>query len=184
MRLDGDALADKAAINAAIDIPDAKRADPRLAGKAAITASLTGSLAHPDVNLKASLADGKALGRPVPHLDLDAVAHDVTGALDAELKLAGEIDRKPLQGGGHLAKQKEGGWLVDRLAFNLGSVALQGTGSIDTQGLANGSLSLKAGNLDDLSPLLLTKLTGDIAVEAALDAANGTQNAKLSAHAH
>ncbi|SDR13741.1 autotransporter secretion inner membrane protein TamB [Rhizobiales bacterium GAS113] len=181
-RLDGEATPDKAAIAAVIDIPEAKSVDPRLAGKAMITAALTGSLAHPDASLKASLTDGKALDRPVPRLDLEAVARDLTGALEAQLTLAGEVDRKPLAGAAHIAKRPEGGVLADRLSFNLGSADLQGNASFDTNNLATGRLTFKATNLDDLSALLLTRLAGDLNVDATLDATNGRQNARLLAH--
>ena len=181
LKLDGEATADNAAMNAVIDIPEAKWADPRLAGKVNATSMLTGSLAHPDASLQATLSDGKALDRPVPRLSLDAVARDLTGALDAKLALAGEVDRKPLAGAAHVARRPDGGFAADTLSFNLGSANLQGNASIDPKGLADGKLSFKAANLDDLSPLVLTRLTGDLNLDAALTAANGRQNARLRA---
>lgn len=183
--IDGEATQQAAKLDARIDIPETKFADPRLAGKAALTAALTGSLARPDVALKLVLSDAKALNRPIPRLALEAALRDLTGALDAQLTLAGEVDRKPLTAAAHIAQQGEssGGWLVDHLAFTLGSAALNGHAIVDAAGLATGTFTLKAGNLDDVSPLLLTKLTGDLSLDVKLEGAQGQQNARLAARA-
>jgi translocation and assembly module TamB len=181
--LDGEATQQAAKIAARIDIPDTKFADPRLSGKAAVAATLSGSTAHPDASFKLALTDARALDRSIPRLTFEGSARDLAGALDAELTLAGEVDRKPLAGATHIAKLANGGWLADKLDFTLGSVALRGNAAVDTAGLANGQISVKAGDLDDISPLLLMKLAGDISLDASLDATDGKQNAKLNAHA-
>ena len=181
--LDGEATQQAAKIAAKIDIPDTKFADPRLSGKAAVTATLSGSTAHPDASFELALTDARALDRSIPRLTFEGSARDLAGALDAELTLAGEIDRKPLAGATHIAKQANGGWLADKLDFTLGSVALRANAAVDTAGLANGRISVKAGDLDDISPLLLMQLAGDISLDASLDATDGKQNAKLNAHA-
>src|SRR5260370_39578715 len=158
-------------MTATIDIPETKFAEPRLSGKAAITAALTGTAAHPDASLKMSLSEARALDRPIPRLVVEATARDLAGALDAHLTMAGEVDRKPLNGAAHLAKRPEGGWLADALDFTLGSANLHGNAAVDAANLVNGRLTLKAANLDHVSPLLLTKLAGDLSVHPTPEAA-------------
>ena len=181
-RLDGAARSDHADVKAVIDAPEARFLDPRISGKAEIAASLTGALSHLDAALQASLHDGVLLGRQAPNITLHANAQDITGLLDAEAKLNGEIDAKPLDAVVHAAKRVEGGWLADRLALNLGSAHLSGDLTLDANNLAAGRLALNAANLDDLSPLILTKLAGDVDSHIALDAPDGRQNASVVAH--
>ena len=180
--VDGEATQHAAQIDAKIDVPDVKFADQRISGKAAITAALTGSTEHPNTTFTISLTDAKALDRSIPRLTLDGSAHDLTDALDARLTLTGEVDHKPLTGAAHVGKHTRGGWLVEDFDFSLGSATLHGNASVDPGGLANGQISVKATNLDDISPLLLTRLSGDIELDAALTAADARQGAKLVAH--
>ncbi len=181
-RLDGAAKSDHADVKAVIDAPEARFLDPRISGKAEIAASLTGALSHLDAALQASLHDGVLLGRQAPNIALHANAQDITGLLDAEAKLNGEIDAKALDASVHAAKRVEGGWLADRLALNLGSAHLSGDLTLDANNFATGRLALGAANLDDLSPLILTKLAGDVDSHIALDAPDGRQNASVVAH--
>jgi len=88
--VDGTATAGKAGVTARILVPDLARADRRLSGAGEAVATLSGSLSHPDLGVRIALANGRMLGRPVPRLVLDAEAHDLTGALDAKVALAGE----------------------------------------------------------------------------------------------
>ena len=96
-RIDGTAGEDKAAVHAAIDIPEMKAIDPRVAGRAQVVADSSGALAHLDASVKASLKDGRLMDRPTPNLDISADARDLTGLLDARATLDGAIDfgRRP-----------------------------------------------------------------------------------------
>ena len=122
------------------------------------------------------------MGRPAPSVALHANAQDITGLLDAEAKLNGEIDNKTLDASVHAAKRAEGGWLADRLALNLGSAHLSGDLALDANNFAAGRGDFSAANLDDLSPLILTKLAGDVDGRIALDASGGRQNASVVEH--
>ncbi len=72
----------------------------------------------------------------------------------------------------------DGGWAVDNLALSLASARLAGALTIGADRLANGKLSFSAANLDDLSPLVLTKLSG--AVQAKVEAASAAGRQALS----
>ena len=111
---------------AAIDMPQAKALDPRVAGKAEVVASLTGA---PD-DLGAE-AEGDARRGPAARpQDVGRHARGRGGphhrALEASAQLSGDIDGQPLQGSAHVAKRADGGWTLDNLALSLASASLSG----------------------------------------------------------
>ncbi|ACL61536.1 translocation/assembly module TamB domain-containing protein [Methylobacterium nodulans] len=177
----GRATLAQADLSARLDLSDLATLDPDLAGRAGLTATLTGSLERPDLALALAAPDAKALGRPLRDLAAEAMLRDVTGHLNGTLSLAGRVDGKSLTGEAHLARRR-GDWVLDRLAFGLGSVALQGSAAIAAEsGLAEADLSLQAGNLDDLSALALTRLAGRLDAAIALDRREGKQGARIRA---
>jgi translocation and assembly module TamB len=91
------------------------------------------------------------------------------------------VDGKPATGSLHLAKPPEGGWLLDRLDIDIGSVALNGNLRLGADNLAQGEISLSGSNFDDLSPLVLTKLDGALNAAISLTARDGGQNAEITA---
>lgn len=182
-RIDGRATQSAAALGLDITIDELRHLDPRItAGRANVTARLSGSLERPDVTANATLTDLRALNRPIPRLVLAIDAKDVTGALDASLTMEGQVDSKPATGSVHLARPADGGWLLDRLNIDIGSVALNGNLRLSADQLAQGQVSLSARNLDDLTPLALTKLDGELEAEITLSAANGRQDVAVVAN--
>lgn len=182
-RLNGDATVDAADIDARVAIPDLRRADARLSGRADATAKVTGTLERLGATANILVVDARALGRPIPRLALDVVGQDITGAPDLRLTLAGTVDGKPAQGRAHLAAQPDSGWRVDGLDVAVGSVSTRGDLTLTAERLAEGRLAVDARNLDDLSPLVLTKLAGRLQADLALAVANGGQNGNITATA-
>jgi translocation and assembly module TamB len=183
-RLDGPATRDHASLVTQLQVPDLHRADGRLSGRAAGEVRLTGSLARPDVSATLDVADARSMNRPIPRLHVGVVATDLLGALDARLTASGEIDRKPLSAVAHAARQGQGPaetWALDGIDVAVGSVRLAGGLGITGDRRANGKLTVSAGDLDDLSPLVLMPLKGDL--DAAIDLAvtDGRQNAHIAA---
>ncbi|MDP8920384.1 MAG: translocation/assembly module TamB domain-containing protein, partial [Pseudomonadota bacterium] len=182
-RVDGRATQSAADLGLNITIDELRRVDERIsAGRAAVTARLSGSLEHPDVTGTATLTDVRALGRAIPRLAINLDAKDVTGALDAALTLDGQVSGKPATGTVHLAKPPEGGWLLDRLDIDIGSVALDGNLRLGPDQLAQGEISLSGSNFDDLSPLVLTKLDGALNAVVSLTVRNGGQDVAITAN--
>ncbi|MBA1156429.1 translocation/assembly module TamB domain-containing protein [Microvirga mediterraneensis] len=181
-RIDGRATQFAADLGLDITINELRRVDPRITGgRANVTARLGGSLEKPDVKGVATLTDVRALNRSIPRLAINVDAKDVTGALDAALTLDGRVDGKPATGSLHLARPADGGWLLDRLAVDIGSVALKGALRLDANQLAQGDISLSGSNFDDLSPLVLTKLDGALDAVVSLSARDGGQDARITA---
>lgn len=179
-RVNGDANRDNAAVSAALMIPQLSHADATLLGQAEARAQLTGSLDRLNANTSLVLNNVQASGRPVPRLALDLAATDLAGALDAKATLVGTIDRNDANGRVHLAKQIDGGWRVDDLDLRIGSVAARGALTLDADHLMAGQLVATAGNLDDLSPLVLAKLAGSLDTSLSFGVEAGAQNAQIA----
>ncbi|NNM73577.1 translocation/assembly module TamB domain-containing protein [Enterovirga aerilata] len=181
IRLDGTAAPDASNMTLAVTVPDLRRADSRVSGRGSITGQLTGPLASPDATLRIAVTDGTALGRPVPRLVVDLTGRDLVRSPDVRLALDGEVDRKPARGGLHLARTPDGQITADDVDLAIGSVAVTGGVTLQPDWLASGKLNVAAGNLDDISPLLLTRASGALNAEIALDLAEGGQNAAVKA---
>ena len=95
--------------------------------------------------------------------------------------MRGQVDRQPLEGSAHLARHADGGWVVDNLAVSLASARLAGNLAIGADRLASGGLSFGATNLDDLSPLVLTKMSGTLQAELSASTSGGRQDVAIVA---
>lgn len=179
-RIDGDATTEAANLVARLTLPELKRVDDRITGRAEAQANLTGSLERPDVTANLTVTDARALGKPIPRLAVDLTATNVTGDLDARLKLDGEVDRKPARGGFHLIRQGANSRL-EELDVTIGSVRLAGGLTIDERTLLAGKVALTAGDLNDLSALALVPLAGRLDAAVDLSAPDGKQNAAITA---
>ena len=177
-RLNGAYANDKVDIDARIDVPQVQAVDPRVVGRAAVVAALTGTPDDLGASLKATLSEGRLLDRKTSGLTLEAEASHLTKLPEAKASLSGFIDGHPLQGSAHVARRDDGGWAIDNLALSLASARLDGAVTIGADQLADGALRFSATNLDDLSPLVLTKLSG--AVQAKVEAASAAGKQALS----
>ncbi|HWK95309.1 MAG TPA: translocation/assembly module TamB domain-containing protein [Pseudolabrys sp.] len=182
-RLDGQATVTAANIDARAVIAELRHADNRLSGRAELAGKITGTVERPDANVTITLTDARALGRPISRLAIGLTATDVTGLIDARATLSGSVDNKPAEGALHFAKQQNGVWLLNDVDLRIGSVTAKGGVTLTAEQLASGRLTIDAGNLDDLSPLALTKLAGQLRADATLNAANGGQDIALVATA-
>ena len=180
-RLNGDFGRDKVNLDARIDVPQASVLDPRVSGKAEIVATLTGVPDDLNAVLKATLSEGRLLDRKTSGIALEAQASHITGQVEATASASGDIDGHPLQGSAHVAKTTDGGWRVDNLALTLASAHLAGAVSIGADQLANGELSFSATNLDDLSPLVLTKMSGALQAKVSASVVDGRQAVAIAA---
>jgi translocation and assembly module TamB len=174
-KLNGDFSRDKANLDAQIDVPQASVLDPRVSGHAQVVAALTGASGDLGATLKATMGEGRLLDRKTTGLALSATVSHITGLLDAKADLSGGIDDHALQGSAHVTKTADGGWAADNIALNLASVRLAGALTLSADGLAAGELRFGAANLDDLSPLVLTKMSGALQATVNASATDGKQ---------
>jgi translocation and assembly module TamB len=181
-RLNGEYGRDKVDLGARVTIPQTQILDPRVSGKAEIAGALSGTPSDLTAALKANLGEGRLLDRKTSGISLEALANHVTGLIDANATLAGDVDGNPLQGSAHVARHDDGGWAVDNLGLSLASARLAGALTVGADALATGDLSFSATNLDDLSPLVLTKLTGAVQAKASASVAEGKQMLSVTAN--
>jgi translocation and assembly module TamB len=181
-RLNGEYGRDKVELGARVEIPQVEILDPRVTGKGEIAGALSRTPSDLTAAVKANLGEGRLLDRKTTGVALEALANHVTGLIDANASLAGDVDGHALQGSMHVAKRDDGGWAIDNLGLSLASARLAGALTIGADSLATGDLSFSASNLDDLSPLVLTKLTGALEAKANASAAEGKQALAVAAN--
>ncbi len=182
-RLDGEATPAAADVNLTVAVPDMAAAFPKFAGKGEIAARLTGSARRPDLAAALVLTDASAMGRPIPRLRLDIAARDLLGPVAAEANLAGQVGGRAATGRVTLGKTAGGGWRVETSDLAVGAARLVAALAIDPANRASGRVTLKAPDLDELSPLALRKLAGRLDAEILLDASAGRQGVRVNAHA-
>lgn len=178
---DGALRVERSDLRLQLSLPDLKRADPRLSGRGEVNAVITGPQDRLNAQAKLAISNATALGRPIPRLAIDATIRDLQGALQTDATLDGEIEGKPARGRVQLARLPGDGWDLSTLDLTIGSVRLNGAVSLDAAGLAAGTLALAARNLDDLSPLALTRLGGQLDAEVKLARPEGRQDATVTA---
>lgn len=170
-------------LRANLNLPDLRQVDAQLAGTARADAHVFGDALDPDVSLTVSAPNVRAQNRPIRDLRLALTARTVSSTPNITLTGSGDIDGKPLLA--DLAAQARAGgiWSLDKLSFRLGSVSAEGQGQIAPGNLATGRLAVTAGNLDDLSPLTLTRLSGSLRAAITADAAGGRQRVAIEGDA-
>ncbi len=180
--IDGRADDTAADIRLDLTIPELALLDERIAaGRLMGDLRLTGSLERPDLAGELLVADMVALERNVPRLAVTLDAQDLTGLPDARLTLDGLVAGNPARGGLRLRERAAGGYALEDLDITIGSARLAGAVDLDAENRAEGRISLAAQELDDLSALALTELSG--ALEATIDLAirDGGQDARVTA---
>ena len=181
---DGDVTTEQANLEIHFTFPDLRHVDTRLSGRTEAIARLSGSIDNPDGIAAITVSDASALGRPIPRLALEASGSDLTHLLNAQVTLSGEVNNKPAHGALRIARPAAGGWRVDALDLQVGSVTMQGDITLDARRFAEGRLAIAADDLDDLSPLALTPMSGSLRANATATVSDGGQNATIAAEAH
>lgn len=180
--LQGQANAKTADVSARVDLRTLAALDARLSGPASADARLTGSLIKPALSAALRAPELSANGQPIRDLRLDAALTDLREALDGTVRMTGDIAGKPLRAEAHLARPSRTDYALDRLSFALGSVTGDGRAAIDSESLlAEGALTVRAGNLADLSPLALAPMAGSLDAAVTLSRAGGRQDAAIRA---
>ena len=177
--VDGAISAANSNLKVTADIPDVRRADPRVRGRARLAALLDGPHTQSKATVSVTLEDGAAGGRSIPKLAISADATDVFGALQAALRLDGTIDGGAAKGQARVRRTGDA-TAIDGVDFAIGDATLRGAIQV-ANGLANGRLRISAPDLDDLSALALNKLAGRLDIDVALDAKDGGQNIAVTA---
>ncbi|HEX2136942.1 MAG TPA: translocation/assembly module TamB domain-containing protein [Microvirga sp.] len=167
-RIEGRAVPRSLDLGLQLSLADLARVDERLAGRAEADLRLTGSVEKADATGTLTAANARALGRPLRGVALTGTARDLTGALDAEFRVAGSIGDERLGGGLRLRRPQVATWSLEDVDLRVGSAAISGRVDLDAAGLAAGDLRLRAPDLDHLSPVVLMPLSGSLDADIGL----------------
>ncbi len=178
--LNGRAEEDVADFGLNLTIADLSAIDQRIeAGRLAADARLTGALRSPDFAGTVTITDMQALGQAVPRLALEVEAVDLFGMLVADITLDGIVAGNAATGAARIRAVDLGGYALEDLDLRVGSVSLAGDLTVDEALRAEGEVSLRAGELADIGPLLLARLNGELDARIALEVVDGGQNARI-----
>ena len=125
-RLNGEYGRDKVDLGARIEIPRPKSSTRASAARRKSPPRCSGTPSDLTAALKANLGEGRLLDRKTSGIALEALANHVTGLIDANASLSGDVDGHPLQGSAHVARHDDGGWAIDNLGLSLASARLAG----------------------------------------------------------
>ncbi|WOK17010.1 MULTISPECIES: translocation/assembly module TamB domain-containing protein [Rhodopseudomonas] len=179
-RIDGAADPAQAAIKASVEIDNLASADKRLSGALSSAATISGTLARPNLSALVGIDRGTALGRPLRDIKLRIEATDLLQAPSGRASLGGMIDGKPARGQVQAARGADLGWRLDGIDLRIGSATAVGQAALTADRLASGQLHLDIPSLDDLAPLLLTPMSGQLVSDLALSAADGRQDGRFT----
>lgn len=179
--LNGRVSAADLGLGADVSLSDLAKVDPRLAGAARLEAHVTGAASDPNVTVRATAADMRALDRPLRNLALAFDGARLVSAPDIAVSARGDVNGKALTADVKASGNSEG-WTLSTLSARLGSAIASGQGRLTAAGLATGELAVSAGDLDDLSPLVLTPLRGTLDAKLSADARDRRQNVAIEAN--
>ncbi|WP_409566644.1 translocation/assembly module TamB domain-containing protein [Methylobacterium sp. E-005] len=179
--LQGEATSERADVSGRLDLRSLSDLDTRLTGRAAVDARLTGSLEHPDLTATLTAPAATADSKPIRDLRAEAVLKDALVAPTGSLRLSGAVAGKALTGDAR-GSRVGADWVLDRLALTLGSVAVAGNATVAAETwLSDGSLTVRAGNLEDVAPLAPEPVAGHLDAAVTLSRDGGRQDATIRA---
>ncbi|MCX5497388.1 translocation/assembly module TamB domain-containing protein [Kaistia dalseonensis] len=169
-------------LTAKLKLANLNRLDPRVSGGANAELRFSGGLDALGLAGTIDIASAKAMDKTIENLHLAVDLADLTGKPSGSVKLDGRIAGKPATGSARFAVGGTG-QRVDDLDFTIGSVRAQGAAGIGANGIVDGRFTVAAGNLADLSALILTDIRGRLDTTIVLDAVNGVQRVAVNGRA-
>ena len=164
-------------------LADLSRIDPQLAGMLDFEADASGLLTEPDLDATARSNRIVLSGTPLTHFELRAKSHlsreKPTGSFD----ISGQLGELPLKVKADL-EQSDAATLINPILASLG--ANKAEGSFQVADMArpvetlDGDLTIKAENLSELSPLLLTEIAGTLTGKIVAGIQDGQHQIKVT----
>ncbi|MEI6986550.1 MAG: translocation/assembly module TamB domain-containing protein, partial [Rhodospirillaceae bacterium] len=102
-------------------------------------------------------------------------------AVAATVTLAGDVNGKLATGHLRAERQPDGTFRLENLDVRMGSVSAKGAMTVTPDKKAVGNLAIIAHNLDDLSPLLLSRIAGSLSADIGMAIEGGRQVVRLKA---
>lgn len=164
-------------------LPDLKRVDPRLEGRAEAEATFAGNLTALAAKVRVTVPKGRAMGEPIEGLTLHLDARDLTGRPGADARLTGRIGGKPATGTASFSGAAGNGNAPHAFDLAIGSMVAKGNVNVSAEGLLDGRIAFDARDLSDLSALALTELTGTAKADLGFTIKDGKQHIAVNAAA-
>ncbi|RKE69248.1 translocation/assembly module TamB domain-containing protein [Pseudorhodoplanes sinuspersici] len=162
-------------------LPDLKRVDPRLEGRAEAEATFEGNLTALAAKMRLTVPKGRAMGEALEALTLHLDVRDLTGRPGADARLTGRIGGKPANGTGSFSSATGNSSAPHAFDVAIGSVAAKGNVNVSAEGLLDGKIAFDARDLSDLSALALTELTGTVKADLGFTVKDGKQHIAVNA---
>ncbi len=178
---DGTISRARADLAANLSVADVSKLDPRVTGTVNGEVAFSGTLDNLGLTARLAMPSGTAMKQKVEGLGLDVTATDLTRRPAARFNLGGRVAGKPATGSGAFAMTDAGAKELRGLALAIGSVTAAGNLDLAASGIASGQMKVTAGDLNDLSPLVLTELAGKLDADVRLDGADGKQRVAIKA---
>lgn len=169
-------------LTAKLTLADLARLDPRISGGAKADLRFSGGLDKLGVAGRIDIASATAMDKPIRDLSLVVDLSDLTGQPGGTVRLDGRIADRPARGSARFATGTTG-QRVDDLDFTIGGVRATGAAGLSSAGIVDGRFTVAASNLDDLSALLLTNISGRLDATVVLDGVNGRQRVAVNGRA-
>jgi translocation and assembly module TamB len=162
------------------DVADLSLVTERAAGRAHVSAQLTGTTAAPRVDAEATGEEIVLMGRPLA--DASASFSGVVAGPDTagDAKLSGTLAGAPVSGSARLSAGEGGARRIEGLTFTVGESRVTGDLAIGADGLFTGNVTLVSPDLSKVAPLFLVEASGMLRADIALAAENGAQSAALN----
>jgi translocation and assembly module TamB len=162
------------------DVADLSLVTDRAAGKAHISAALSGTSDAPRVEAEATGDEVVLMGQPLANATarFSGVVAGPDTAGDAEI--SGTLGGTPVRGSARLSAGEDGARLVENLSFAVGESRATGDLTIGGDGLLSGDIDIVSPDLSKVAPLFLVEASGMLSAKISLAAENGSQSAVVS----
>src|SRR5690606_9519240 len=158
LSVDGRIDTEAADLSGRLALADIDRLDPRVSGAATGTFRFSGALQALGLEAPIELPSGTAMEKPSENLAIDAHLRHLTTQPAGTLALSGNVAGKSATGQATLRSEADGTRVLDGLDLAVGSVTARGSTALGGDGLVRGTIAVAAGDLADLSPLVLMEL--------------------------
>lgn len=155
-------------------IADLAAVSPDYAGRAEANVHIEGALDAPRLSGTATLTNGRLFGRPAKSLTLKLIG--AGNIKESDFTIVGDLASKPIRGSTRLVWLDNGDIQLNDLHGAIASASLIGDATVTRNGLASGSIDVRASDLKDLSDVLGAELRGNGSARMRFEADGAQQN--------
>lgn len=160
LKLNGELTQNPSQLNGILILSDLSKVSEKLAGSGTVNLNISGPLTHPNAEIKLRLPKGTVNKRDFQNVTANVHLTNLLSPENGLLNITGDIEQKPLQASLSLQKNSQSIFLINIQNLAYQSISLKGTITHTRESLLDGYLDFNAGDLNDASPFLQEKLSG------------------------